>query len=454
MNMLGAIFEKFVEASPVTVMVRAIMERIFAPDKLDDLFERTAQKQYIRELLFSTIVGLMASVVIGMYPSVSAAYKALEKQVGVSKTALFNKLNGLEPAISQALVRYSSAELVPLMKALGATQPSELPGYDLRIVDGNHISKTEHRVKELQNEPAAPLPGQSIAILDPQSQLIVDVFPCEDAHAQERSLFPEILETIKAKQVLINDRNFCTRDMLLGTAKRQAYFITREHKSLPWEALGELELKGTNASGVIWEQPVKLTSEQGEELFYRRVVIKLNQPTRHGDEQIAILTNLPEAVADASKISQLYLERWSIERMFQVVTDVFHCELKTLGYPRAALFVFCMALVAFNILSTVKAVLKSVHGQKKIEEILSDFYMVEEIQGTFRGMMIAIPSPSWEPFQEMDLAEFVLMLQEWATKVDLSRFSRSRRGPKKQVSKKPLDLKRPHVSTARLLQAK
>ena len=50
------IFERFVEKSPVTIMVRAMMEVILAPEKLDDLFETTAQTGYTRELLFSTLV--------------------------------------------------------------------------------------------------------------------------------------------------------------------------------------------------------------------------------------------------------------------------------------------------------------------------------------------------------------------------------------------------------------
>lgn len=452
--MLGDIFEQFVKASPLTVMVRVIMERIFAPDKLNELFKRTAQKQYTRELLFSAVVDLMSAVVMGIYPSVGAAYKALKKQVGVSKTALYDKLNGLEPAIAQALLRYSSSELVPVVQALGETQTSELPGYSLRIADGNHIGKTEHRLEVLQDETAAALPGQSIAVLDPQLQLVVDVFPCEDGHAQERSLFPEILATVQAQQVWLADRNFCTRDLLIGIAQRQGYFIIREHQNLPWQALAELEAKGTNASGTLWEQPVKLTNEQGEELIYRRVVVHLNQPTRHGDKQLAILTNLPETAADASKISQLYLGRWSIERMFQVVTDVFHCELNTLGYPKAALFAFCVALVAFNILSGLKAVLKSVHGRGEIEAILSDFYVVEEVQGSFRGMMIAIPPPAWQSFQAVSVSELAAMLQGWATQVDLKRFSVSRRGPKKPRAKPPRNPKRPHVATARLLKEK
>jgi len=80
--MINALFEQFVEASAPSVMMRALMERIFAPDKLDTLFEQTAERQYTRELLFSSVVGLMSLAVSGIHPSVSAAYKALEKLIG------------------------------------------------------------------------------------------------------------------------------------------------------------------------------------------------------------------------------------------------------------------------------------------------------------------------------------------------------------------------------------
>jgi hypothetical protein len=80
--------------------------------------------------------------------------------------------------------------------------------------------------------------------------------------------------------------------------------------------------------------------------------------------------------------------------------------LNTLGYPKATLFVFCLAIVAFNILSTVKAALKSVHGVGKIEAGLSDYYLVEEVQGTFRGMAIALPTPFWSSLVEMNTVEF------------------------------------------------
>ena len=451
--MISAIFEQFVEASPLSVMVRALMERIFSADKLDELFEETAEKQYTRELLFSSVVGLMSLVVSGIHPSVNAAYKALEKQIGVSKPALYGKLNGLEPKISQALVRYAHRELAPLVNTLGSAQMARLPGYRIRIADGNHLGATEHRLKPLQATRSGPLPGQSIAVLDPEQDLVSDIFLCEDAHAQERSFLPELLETVQANEVWIADRNFCTRSALMGIAQRQAYFIIRAHQRLPWVALEPLKVVSSSATGKVFEQPVTITYE-GTCLTLRRVVVKLTQPTRHGDSEVAVFTNLPATVAAASLVADLYLNRWSVEKMFQVVTDVFSCELNTLGYPKAALFVFCMAVVAFNILSTVKAAMKAVHGAGKIEAGLSNFYVVEEVQGTFRGMMIALPDPVWSPFAQMPMESFAETLKQWAAMVNLKRFRSSPRGPKKKPKKDKFDPKRPHISTARILNPK
>jgi len=450
--MVSTIFEQFVAASPVTVMVRAIMERIFSAEKLDALFEESAQKQYTRELLFSSVVGLMSLVVCGIHPSVSAAYKALEKMVGVSRTALYDKLNGLEPGISRALVNYTAQELSPVLAELGGTKAALLPGFEVRIIDGNHLGATEHRLEVLRQNGSGALPGQSLAVLDPDWMLVRDLFPCEDGHAQERSLFTQVLDTVNPGQVWIADRNFCTRLLLFGIHGRGAYFIIREHLNLPWQALEPLKPVGVLSSGVVSEQAVQLTDEQGNILTLRRIVVQLNTPTRHGETEVAILTQLPAPQVDALKVAMLYLERWSVEKMFQVVTDVFHCEIKTLGYPRAALFVFAMAVVSFNSLSTVKAALKSVHGIDKMEAGLSDFYLAEEVQGIFRGMMIALPAPDWQLWARMSVEAFADSLKLWAASVNLKRFASSPRSPKKTVPKRVYDPKHPHVSTARLLE--
>jgi hypothetical protein len=118
-----AIFENFVEESPVTVMMRGTIERILSPEKLNELFDKTAQQQYTRELLFSDVVEVMMPVVAGMRPSVHASYQASKAQLGVSHTSVYNKIDGIEPDVSASLIRYSARELAPVIEQLGGKKP-------------------------------------------------------------------------------------------------------------------------------------------------------------------------------------------------------------------------------------------------------------------------------------------------------------------------------------------
>ena len=185
----------------------------------------------------------------------------------------------------------------------------------------------------------------------------------------------------------------------------------------------------------------------------RRIKVVLEEATRDGEEEIFILTNLPLTVANALIIAQIYRHRWTIETLFQILTDIFNCEIKTLGYPKAALFAFCVALVSYNILSVVLAALRSVHGIEKIEQEVSSYYLADEIRGTYRGMMIAIPHQEWQVFDQINLLDLTQVLQDLATKVNLSVFLSHPRSTKKTQKwvKKTRPTKKPHVSTAKIL---
>jgi hypothetical protein len=126
--MLGKVFQRFVEKSPVTVMVGSVLERVLNPELLDELFDCTAERQYTRELLFSTVFDLLSQVVCRMQPSIHAAYQAAREEISVSITAVYNKLNGLEPGIPAALVRYSAHELAPVITAMGGERAPVVAG--------------------------------------------------------------------------------------------------------------------------------------------------------------------------------------------------------------------------------------------------------------------------------------------------------------------------------------
>jgi len=449
--MLGKVFQRFVEKSPVTVMVGSVLERVLNPELLDELFECATERQYTRELLFSTVFDLLSQVVCGMHGSIHAAYQASLAEISVSLTSVYNKLNGLEPGIAAALVRYTAHELVPVITELGGERAPVVSGYRTKIVDGNCLAATEHRLKELRQTAAGPLPGKSLVVLDPARRLILEVVPCEDGYVQERALVAQVLEQAEAGELWLADRNFCTRAVLCGLMERGATFIIRQHQALPWEALGPLQEVGQCESGRVWEQPCRVVAEDGRELHLRRVQLQLDRPTREGETEINLLTPLPQAEIGAPQVAEAYGGRWTIEHAFQDLTTQLHCELNTLGYPRAALFGFCVAVVAYNALAVVLAALRAVHGAETIDTEVSGYYLADELAGTYRGMRIAIAPHHRRVFRKMTVPQFVAVLVLLAQWVQLAAYRKHRRGPKKPRPKRRYDKHHPHVSTARLI---
>lgn len=151
------------------------------------------------------------------------------------------------------------------------------------------------------------------------------------------------------------------------------------------------------------------------------------------------------------KVAELYRNRWTIENAFLDLTVHLRCEINTLGYPPAALLGFCVALVAYITLAVLKAALQHVHGAKKIQEEFSDYYLADELGAVYRGMLIAIPPDEWVIFRKMPFDKFVALLIELASGVNMLRFKKHPRKPKKKQSPRKKKSDSPHVSTARLI---
>jgi IS4 transposase len=450
--LLDTIFAPFVKERPICVMARAVLERLLDAPRIDALFARTAQHQYTRELMFSSLVQLMSEVVRGVHPTVHAAYQAHKETIGVSTTALYNKLDRVEPQVSAALVHDSAARAAPVVKALGASHPRWIPGYQIKVLDGNHLAATEHRLQALRGTWAAPLPGQALVVLDQQRMLITDVIPIEDGHAQERSMIAQVLQLVEADQLWIEDRTFCTMGLMFGMARRGAAFVVRQHAQVQGELLGRAPRTGTTRSGPVYEQAMLVRDPaSGETMRVRRMTIKLTVPTRDGDTELHSLSNVPSGRASAAQLARVYGKRWSIETAFFEITTTLSCEMNTLGYPKAALLTFCLALLAYNAVALIKAALRSHHGRTKVKDEVSGSYLALEISRTYDGMMIAIPAPHWALFRDLSAPEFAGALRELASSVELAKYQKHPRGLKKKPPERTPYQNGHHVSTAKLL---
>ena len=125
------VLNRFLERCPAAVMVRATLERLLEPKRLDRIFEESRQRQYSKKLLFSQLVALMAAVATRTCRSVHAAYLAMQKQLGVSPAAVYEKLNHVEPETTASLVRETAADAARVIETLPAAKKEILPARGL-----------------------------------------------------------------------------------------------------------------------------------------------------------------------------------------------------------------------------------------------------------------------------------------------------------------------------------
>ena len=196
---------------------------------------------------------------------------ARASEIGVSVTCVYNKLNAMESNVSAQLVIETASEMEATIRHLKGTLPDWLPGYRVKILDGNAIAATEHRLKPLRSINSAPLPGQSLVVLDPALMLAIDVFPGEDGHAQELSLLNDVLATVEEDDVWIADRNFCPLNFLSGIVVEDGFFIIREHGSFPWHGAEEFRYMGSVEGGKVFEQTIVVSDDDGYLSKIRRV---------------------------------------------------------------------------------------------------------------------------------------------------------------------------------------
>jgi hypothetical protein len=450
---LPAILDPFAKGAAPAVMIRLALDWMIQRTSIDPILEEVAQRQYNREFLLGHFVEVIADVACGFRPSPRAAFLRRQFDRIASLSAFYRKLGRMEPAVPAAIVGQTAERARELIVAAGGLLPEPIAGYSARVLDGNVLAGTDHRIDELRSTRAATLPGKSLAVYEPISGLVRDIVLEENAHTQERALLDQV--DVEPGQLWVMDRNFCVRTFLFGILRSGAFFLVRRHAScLPFESIEPLRSVARCANGDIFEQPIWVDDPdcEGRRYRLRRIVLRLDRPTREGETEIVLITNLPDEIK-ASLCCEVYRGRWEIERHFQELTDLLHCEVPTLGYPRAALFAFCMSVVAGNALAVLKGNLRAVHGDEMVAE-LSTHALVTEAAEVYPGMMVAVPPAEWVFLEGPSAAQVAELLTDLADRVPIERMLRSRRGPKEpRVTRASPGSKIHHVATKKLLDA-
>jgi IS4 transposase len=451
---MDAMLKRFSEQAPVAVMARLGLQRALSAEWGNEVFEQHSDAQYTRELLFSTVVELMSLVALGLRPSLHAAAQK-ESRLSVSLTALYDKVNRVEPQVVQALVRGSAERLAPVMAPLREGIAPWLPGWRVRIVDGNHLPASEKRLAPLRGFRGAALPGHSLVVFDPDAGIVMDLVPCEDGHASERGLLAPLLAACQARELWIGDRLFCARAAILSAHARQAAVLFRETKVNPHPTpIGDRRRIGRIETGVVYEQRVTIPTPEGADVLeLRRIEWVLDTPTTDGETVIRLLTTLPRTVT-ARAVARLYRKRWTIEALFGRLEAALHSEIRTLGYPRAALLAFGLAVVAFSVLTVIEAAIAAAHDLEASHIEISTYYVADDVRSDYPGMLIAIVASVWSAFDEQSPTALARTLRNIAAHVNPRTLRKHPRAPKPPMRKGYASRAavRRHVATARVLR--
>ena len=263
-------------------------------------------------------------------------------------------------------------------------------------------------------------------------------------------MLDRVVKDVSKHDLVIADRHFCVVKFLLQIALRYGCFVIRQHGRLKGKLQGKRKRIGRTDTGMVYEQALEI-SDGDEALVVRRITVELDEPTRDGDTEIHILSNVPANDASACELAQIYRERWEIENAFYVLTMTLNCEMKSNCYPRCALFLFCMAMFAYNCRQVLLAALYAEHDQEDVEQ-MSQYQISLDIVSPMKGMLTAINEQEWTELTPQSPSGTATFLRRVSRHVNVHAYRKSVRGPKRPPPKRKRCKKGAHVSTHRVLQ--
>jgi Transposase DDE domain len=346
---------------PLAEAVLSLWRWVADPLFLLSLFARHRGQGYEKEISFGVLVQLIADALLEHQGSGKKSF-ARAREEGVltaSVQAVYQKLSRIPLGLSEAWLAESTARLRPVYpepaQLLVAPALREL---EVIIVDGKTIKRVAKRLKPLRGRKGGVLGGKALVALELRRGVVVAIATHADGETNEAKLVPALLpqvrEQVGGSRLWVADRQFCDLTQSAAFATGDDHFLVRYHPKTPFcpDAARPTQ-RGQDAQGRVWEQDWGwLGSEQAK----RRRSVRRLMLYRPGEETIILLTDLLDAVqVPANDLFELYLARWSIERVFQQITEVFHLQALIGTTPQGTVFQFAFCVLLYNMVQVVRA---------------------------------------------------------------------------------------------------
>jgi DDE family transposase len=346
---------------PLAEAVLSLWRWVADPLFLLSVFARHRGQGYEKEISFGVLVQLIADALLEHQGSGKKSFARGREQglLTASVQAVYQKLGRIPLGLSEAWLAESTARLRPVYpEAAHLPLSSAFRDLEIIVVDGKAIKRVAKRLKPLRGRKGGVLGGKALVALALRSGVVVAMATHADGETNEAKLVPALLpqvrERVAGRRRWVADRQFCDLTQPAAFAQAGDHCLVRYHPKTPFSADAAHPVqRGQDAQGRVWEQDWGwLGSEQAK---HRRFVRRLTL-YRPGEETIILLTDLLDATRfPATDLLDLYVARWSSERVFQQITEVFHLQTLIGTTPQGTVFQFAFCVLLYNLVQVVRA---------------------------------------------------------------------------------------------------
>jgi hypothetical protein len=386
---------------PLAEAVLSLWRWVTDPLFVLSVFARHSGLGYEKEISFGVLVQLIADALLEHQGSGRKSFERGREQglLTASVQAVYQKLGRIPLGLSEAWLAESTARVRPVYPGTAQLPvPSALRGLEVIIVDGKAIKRVAKRLKPLQGRKGGVLGGKALGALELRSGLVVAMATHPDGETNEAKLVPAVLpqvrEQVAGTCLWVADRQFCDLTQTAAFASGADHFLVRYHPKTHFcPDPTRPAQRGQDGQGRGWEQDWGwLGCEQAKpRRFVRRLTLY-----RPGEEPIILLTDLLDAAqVPANELFALYLARWSIERVFQQITEVFHLQTLIGTTPQGTVFQLAFCLLLYNLVQVVRAYVAA--AQARPVPTLSTELLFDDVHRQLVAFTELVPPTQVEP---------------------------------------------------------
>src|SRR5262245_23497039 len=386
---------------PLAEAVVSLWRWVADPLFLLSVFAGPRGTGYEKENSVGVVVQLIADALLEHQGSGKKSFERGQEQgvLTASVQAVYQKLGRIPLGLSEAWLAESTARLQPVYaEAAYLPLAPALRDLEVIIVDGKAIKRVAKRLKPLRGRKGGVLGGKALVALELRSGMVVAIATHADGETNEAKLVPALLPQVRAqvrgRRLWVADRQFCDLTQPAAFGQAGDHCLVRYHPKTPFfaDAVHPVE-RGQDAQGRVWEQD---WGWFGSEKSKQRRLLRRLTLYRPGEETIILLTDLLDATLfPATDLLDLYLARWSIERVFQQITEVFHLQTLIGTTPQGTVFQFAFCVLLYNMVQIVQAYVATAQARPVLT--LSTELLFDDVHRQLVAFTELVPPEQGEP---------------------------------------------------------